>query len=255
MKIATWNVNSVRMRIGHICRWLEKAQPDVLLLQELKCETEAFPYFEIQAAGYRACVLGQKSYNGVALLSRHPVEDIKLNLYAEDQQARYVEATVKNTRIASLYLPNGNPVGTDKYDYKMKWMKALKGHLQKLLQHEYAAVLGGDFNVIPTEMDVFDPKLWTNDALFLPETRKKWREMLNLGYVEAFRALHPDKKDAYSFWDYQAGSWPQNKGLRIDHFLLSPQAADRLIDCQIDPQPRGEGKASDHTPVWVTLKD
>lgn len=253
MKIASWNINSIRMRIGAVCRWLETAQPDVLLLQELKCETDAFPYLEIQAAGYKTCVLGQKSYNGVALLSRHPITDIKLNLYPQDEQARYVEATVQDVRIASVYLPNGNPVGTDKYDYKMNWMKALKERLEVLLQSEYAAVLGGDFNVIPTERDVFNPKLWANDALFLPQTRIRWREMLNLGYVEAFRALHPAETEAYTFWDYQAGSWPQNKGLRIDHFLLSPQAADRLRDCQIDTRPRGEDKASDHTPIWLTL--
>lgn len=255
MKIATWNVNSVRVRIGQVCSWLEVHQPDVLLLQEIKCEAEAFPHMEFRALGYTPYVVGQKSYNGVALITRLPASNIMETLPgdSEDLQARYIQATVSGVRVASVYLPNGNPVGTDKYTYKINWMNRLKAHIQALLQDEVPFVLGGDFNVIPSEQDVYDPRQWLNDALFLPQTRAKWREILNLGVLEAYRALHPDEREAYTFWDYQAGSWPQNKGLRIDHFLLSPQAADRVKDCRIDRAPRAQDKASDHTPVVLVL--
>jgi len=255
MRIASWNVNSVRARVANITSWLETARPDVLLLQEIKCEDDAFPRLEFEAMGYKCAVAGQKSYNGVALLSKEPANDIKVGLDgdADDTQARYIEATVGGVRIASLYLPNGNPVGTEKYSYKLAWMARLHQHVQKLLKQESPFVLGGDFNVIPEEVDVYDPKGWENDALFLPQPREAYRSLLNLGLTEAFRTLHPDQKEAYSFWDYQAGAWPRNLGLRIDLFLLSPQAADRLSACAIDAAPRGQDKASDHTPVIVTL--
>ncbi len=255
MKIATWNVNSVRARMPNITKWLQSAAPDVLLLQEIKCETDAFPRFEFEAMGYKCAVAGQKSYNGVALLSRLPMTDVLEALPGDeaDTQARYIEATVGGFRIASVYLPNGNPVGSDKYDYKLDWMRRLKTHIQNLLETEIPFALGGDFNVIPAPEDVCDPKGWEGDALFTPRTRSAWREILYLGVTEAFRALHPDAKESYSFWDYQGGAWPRNLGLRIDHFLLSPEATDRLASCEIDPSPRGEDKASDHTPVVVII--
>ncbi|HYE51167.1 MAG TPA: exodeoxyribonuclease III [Azospirillaceae bacterium] len=257
MRIATWNVNSVKARLPNVLAWLSKASPDVVLFQEIKCETAAFPRAEFEALGYRCEVVGQKSYNGVALLSRQPAEDVVYRLPGEpeDEQSRYVEATVAGVRIASLYLPNGNPVGTEKYPYKLRWMGRLKAHAADLLAREVPVVLGGDYNVIPGPEDVYDPLAWSTDALFRPETRAKFREILNLGLVEAFRALHPTEAHAYSFWDYQAGAWQRDRGLRIDHFLLSPQAADRLLDCRIDRGPRGEEKASDHTPVLLDIAD
>lgn len=230
-------------------------KPDVLLLQEIKCQTDDFPRLEFEALGYACHVVGQKSYNGVALLSRLPVSDIQTHLEGDDsdEQARFVEATVEGVRVASIYLPNGNPVGSDKFDYKLKWMKRLKGHIQALLKMETPFVLGGDYNVIPGPEDVFDPKGWEGDALFDTRTRAAWREILHLGVTEAFRALHPKAAEAYTFWDYQAGAWPRNLGLRIDHFLLSPDMADRLKDCEIDKSPRGEDKASDHVPIVVNF--
>ncbi|MDD3288965.1 MAG: exodeoxyribonuclease III [Alphaproteobacteria bacterium] len=256
MHIATWNVNSVKARMAIVTNWLQSTQPDVLLLQEIKCETDSFPSFEFEALGYKAYVIGQKSYNGVAILSRHSASDLVYQLPgdSEDAQARYIEATIQGVRIASIYLPNGNPVGADKFTYKLKWMQRLKKHAAELIERENSVVLAGDFNVIPEPIDVYDPKGWEQDALFRPETRAAFREIVNLGYTEAFRALHPDQKDAYTFWDYQAGSWPRNKGLRIDHFLLSPEATDRLISCEIDKNPRDKEKASDHTPVVIELR-
>lgn len=256
MRIASWNVNSVRARLANVTSWLETARPDVLLLQEIKCETDAFPRFEFEALGYQCHVAGQKSYNGVAILSRHPAQDFFACLPGDqaDTQARYIEVGINGLRIASLYLPNGNPMGTEKYDYKLSWMKRLKVHIQNLLKTEMPFILGGDFNVIPMPEDVYDPKGWENDALFHPRTRATYREIINLGLTEAYRALHPNEKEAYTFWDYQAGAWQRNLGLRIDHFLLSPEAADRLISCEIDRAPRAQDKASDHTPIIVTLK-
>jgi len=255
VKIATWNVNSVKARLPNVLSWLDSAAPDVLLLQEIKCETHAFPAPEFTARGYEVHAVGQKAYNGVALISKRPVTDLieRLPGEPEDEQARYVEGTVDGLRIASLYLPNGNPVGTEKYPYKLRWMDRLKAHAQTLLASGMPVILGGDYNVIPTATDLYDPKGWAEDALFRPETRAKFREILNLGLTEAFRALHPTAAHAYTFWDYQAGCWPRDLGLRIDHFLLSPQAADRLIGCTIDREPRGREKASDHTPVILEL--
>jgi exodeoxyribonuclease-3 len=257
VKIATWNVNSVKARLPNVLGWLDQTKPDVALFQEIKCETTSFPAAEFESLGYHCAVVGQKSYHGVALLARQPIEDVLDHLPGdlEDLQARYVEATVGDLRIASLYLPNGNPVGTEKYPYKLRWMERLRHHAADLLRRERPFVLGGDYNVIPAPEDVYDPRNWETDALFRPETRAQFRALLNLGLTEAFRALHPDELRAYSFWDYQAGRWPRDEGLRIDHFLLSPQAADRLIDCRIDRGPRGQEKASDHTPVVLELLD
>ena len=254
LKIATWNVNSVRARLANVQDWLTRAAPDVLLLQEIKCQDEAFPRLEFQAMGYQAAVHGQKSYNGVAILSRQPIEAIRCGLPgdASDEQARYIEAGIGGIRVASLYLPNGNPAPGEKFDYKQAWMERLLDHAGRLLDSGQPVVLGGDYNVCPADIDVYDPESWKDDALCRPESRALFRRLLHLGYTEAWRARHPDRR-AYSFWDYQAGAWPRDLGLRIDHLLLSPQAADRLDAAEIDKDPRGRDKASDHTPVWITL--
>jgi exodeoxyribonuclease-3 len=257
MKIATWNVNSVRARLPNVLDWLQQARPDVLLMQEIKCETDAFPTMEFTAAGYQVHALGQKSYNGVAIASLHKIKDVQDVLHgaADDAQARYVEATVQGVRVASIYLPNGNPIGTEKYTYKLEWMKRLRQRAAELLRDEKPVVLGGDYNIIPSEQDVHNPLDWLQDALYLPQSRAAFREILELGYTDIFRALHPQQENAYTFWDYQAGAWPQDKGIRIDHFLLSPEAVDQTKSCVIDREPRGMDKASDHTPVIVELFD
>ncbi|CAO3356705.1 exodeoxyribonuclease III [Azospirillum palustre] len=256
MKIATWNVNSAKARLPLITDWLRTVSPDVVLFQEIKCETAAFPAAAFEDLGYHVNAVGQKAYNGVALLSKAPAEDVLTRLPGEleDEQARYVEATVSGVRIASLYLPNGNPVPGEKFAYKLRWMDRLYDHASTLLAQEIPVVLGGDYNIIPEPRDVFSPQAFAGDALFRPESKAKFRALLNLGLTEAYRALHDDDR-AYTFWDYQAGSWPRDNGLRIDHFLLSPQAADRLAGCTIDRGPRGLEKASDHTPVILELRD
>ncbi len=257
LTIATWNVNSVKARLPVVSGWIASARPDVLLLQELKCETASFPAEAFAALGYEGAVVGQKAYNGVALLARRglAVSDVITALPGDpdDGQARYVEATVAGLRVASLYLPNGNPVDSEKYPYKLRWMERLRAHAARLLADEVPLVLGGDFNIIPEPEDVYAPSEWREDALFRPESRRAFRALLNLGLTEAFRALHPAQPRAWTFWDYQAGCWPRDLGLRIDHFLLAPRAADRLLSCTIDRAPRGQEKASDHTPVILEL--
>lgn len=257
MRIATWNVNSVKARLPNVLEWLKEAKPDVVLLQEIKCETENFPSLEFESAGYKSAALGQKTYNGVAILSKHKIENVLEHLpeAGDDTQARYIEATINGIRVASIYLPNGNPIDTDKYPYKLAWLDRLKRHAKTLLESERPIVMGGDYNVIPEPMDVHSPKDWENDALFHPKTRASWRELTQLGLTEAFRALHPQKTHAYTFWDYQARAWQRDAGLRIDHFLLSPEAADRMVNCFIDRTPRGKEKASDHTPVVLEIRD
>lgn len=262
MIIATWNINSIKARLSNVTEWLRNHSPDVVLLQEIKCETLNFPALEFEALGYKSYAVGQKSYNGVALLSRHPIEDVLDHLPEgnQDPQARYIEATIKNVRIANLYLPNGNPTQaetpasiSDKFAYKLAWMERLKRHAATLLEKERPVVLGGDYNIIPEAIDVYDLKGWEQDALFHPLSRAAYRKILQLGYTEAFRALHPNDKEAYTFWDYQNGCWPRDHGLRIDHFLLSPEATDLIKSCSIDREPRGQEKASDHTPVLLEL--
>ena len=257
MKIATWNINSVKARLPLLLDWLAQAQPDVVCLQEIKCQTADFPRLELEASGWHCAVRGQKSYNGVALLSRKAAVDVITALPgdAADEQARYIEATVSGLRIGCLYLPNGNPVGTDKYPYKLAWMDRLVDHAANLLRAETPFVLAGDYNICPTDDDVYDPLAWREDALCRPESRAQFRRLLNLGLTEAFRLFHPDEPHRYSFWDYQAGRWPRDQGLRIDHFLLSPQASDRVTACEIDKTPRGWEKASDHTPVWCEIAE
>ena len=254
MKIATWNVNSVKARLPHLLAWLKSARPDVALLQELKCLEEAFPRLEIEDLGYTCAVIGQKSYNGVAILSQRPLEDLLERLPGDkkDTQARYLEATVDGVRVASVYLPNGNPVASEKYPYKLAWMARLEAHIRDRLALEEALVLGGDYNVAPGDDDVYDPKLFKDDALCRPETRRAFRRLVNLGMTEAFRALHKEPH-VYTYWDY-GRAFEHDEGLRIDHFLLSPQAADRLVSCEIDREPRKRDKPSDHAPVCLELR-
>ena len=258
MRIATWNVNSVKQRLEHLLRVLREEAPDVLCLQELKCTDEAFPRIEVEAAGYNVVTHGQKAYNGVAILSKTPLEDVKTGLPGGDgdDHARYVEAVVSVrsgvVRVASIYLPNGNPIGTPKLDYKLSWMERLRQHAAELLLLEEPVVLAGDFNIIPEAEDCKNPELWRNDALFIAESRAKFREILNLGYSDAVRACDP-ASGLYTFWDNQAGCWQKNICIRIDHLLLSPQAADRLVTYRIHKETRGWEKPSDHVPVAIDL--
>ena len=254
MKLATFNVNSVKARLPRVLEWLEETSPDVVVMQEIKCVDDAFPRLEIESLGYQIAVHGQKTYNGVAILSRHPIEDVRTGLPGNpsDEQARYIEATIKGIRVCGLYLPNGNPIDTEKFPYKLAWMDRLIAHIRDtLLPTEMPVVLGGDYNVCPTELDCYEPARFINDALCQPETRARVRTMLNFGLTEAWRSLHSEV--GYSYWDYQAGRWQKDEGVRIDHWLLSPQAADRLVGCEIDKGPRRKEKASDHTPVILEL--
>jgi exodeoxyribonuclease-3 len=256
VKIATWNVNSVNKRLPNLLEWLDAAAPDVALLQELKCVEEKFPRLEIEAAGYQVAVTSQKSYNGVAMLSRQPIEKAQIGLPGDDsdEQARYVEGTTFGIRLAALYLPNGNPVSSEKYQYKLRWMARLRQHAADLLLSEVPVVLGGDYNVIPADDDVYDAIRFQDDALGRPETRREFQALLNLGYTEAWGCLHKERH-VYSYWDYFGQAFDHNNGLRIDHLLLSPQAADRLVRCEIDKEPRGKESPSDHTPVWCELSE
>ena len=255
MKIATWNVNSIKARLPNVLEWLKDAAPDIALLQELKTVEDGFPFMEIEELGYNCAVAGQKSYNGVAVLSKHPL-DVETKVLPgddSDEQARYLEAFTNGVRVASIYLPNGNPAPGDKFDYKLAWMGRLVDHARELLALDEAVVLGGDYNVCPTDADVCDPAGWADDALCRPQSRARFREVLWLGYTEAYRILHPDTQRAWTFWDYQGGAWQNDNGVRIDHLLLSPHAADRLVACKIDREPRGKRRASDHTPIWCEL--
>ena len=259
MRIATWNVNSVRQRLEHLLGYLRDQQPDVLCLQELKCQDDAFPRLEVESAGYNCAVHGQKTFNGVAILSKRPIEEAKIGLPGDDadSHARYIEAVIPSdsgniVRVASIYLPNGNPAGTEKYTYKLAWMDRLTAHARDLLKLEEPLVLAGDYNVIPDPRDAKDPAAWVRDALFLPETRARFRTLLNLGLTDALRAT-TDADDLYTFWDYQAGAWPKNLGIRIDHLLLSSQAADRLAHVEIDKSMRAAEKPSDHVPIRIDL--
>lgn len=258
MRIASFNINGVKARLPALLQWLEEASPDVALLQEIKSVDEGFPREPVEDLGYNIETHGQKGFNGVAILSKRPIEDVSRGLPGdpEDEQARWIEATISGetraVRVCGLYLPNGNPTPGPKYDYKLAWMERLQARAEELIASEEIALMAGDYNVIPQAEDVHNPDQWTDDALYLPQTRAAWRRLLALGYTEAFRALNTAPLN-YTFWDYQAGAWNKNNGIRIDHFLLTPQAADLLLDCQIDKKPRAGEKPSDHTPIWVDL--
>lgn len=259
MRIATWNINGVKARLESLLTWLRSAGPDVVCLQEIKTVDEGFPAAEIEALGYNVAVHGQKGFNGVAILSKLPLEDVRRGLPGEDSdaQSRYIEAAIpagsRIVRVGGLYLPNGNPIGTEKFAYKLAWLDRLEAHARQLLALEEVLVLCGDYNIIPEPLDAKSPAAWTGDALFQPESRRAWRRLLALGLTDAVRAVAPGP-GVYTFWDYQAGAWQKDNGIRIDHLLLSPAAADCLIDAGVDRTPRGWEKPSDHTPAWVELE-
>lgn len=261
MKISSWNVNSIRARTANIGKWLDETAPDIACLQELKAQEEQVPTEIFSERGYEYALACQKSYNGVALISKHPMTDILIGLPGDDTdtQARFVEATIcpegqQPFRIAALYLPNGNPVGTEKYDYKLAWMERLYHHvIAQLNSHDLPYILAGDFNIIPFDTDCWDPKLWATDALFKLESRQKFRAIEHLGMYDAFKALNPTEIEPWTFWDYQAGRWPRNEGIRIDHFLMNGKALDLTEKCWIEREPRSWEKASDHTPILAKL--
>lgn len=259
MKIATFNINGIKARINALPEWLDEAEADVVLLQEIKSVDEGFPREIFEDRGYIVETHGQKGFNGVAILSKLPLEDVTRGLPGDDadEQARWIEATVMGNaaavRVCNLYLPNGNPVPGPKYDYKLAWMERLQKRAAELLTLEEPFLMAGDYNIIPQDEDAKRPEAWQEDALARPESRAAFRRLLNLGFTEAFRA-RTHGPGHYSFWDYQAGAWNRDDGIRIDHFLLSPECADLLEECQIDREVRGREKPSDHVPVWVQLR-
>lgn len=259
LRVATWNVNSVRQRLSPLLAFLKETAPDILCLQELKCEDHAFPRSEIEDAGYNVVVHGQKTFNGVAILSNRPIEETTIGLpgFDGEAQSRYVEAVISDgaggvLRVASIYAPNGNPPDTPKYAYKLAFMEALTRHAADLLRLEEVTILAGDYNVIPEARDVHDPAAWIGDALFMPQSRAALQRVINLGYTDALRAV-TDEPGLYTFWDYQAGAWQKNRGLRIDHLLLSPRAADRLAGVEIHKSMRAGEKPSDHVAISAEL--
>ncbi len=261
MKIATYNVNGIRARLERLTEWLRETQPDVACLQEIKCQDEGFPLADIAAAGYHALVYGQKGFNGVAILSKQPATLVRTGLDGEpeDEMARYLEADMadasgKSIRIANIYLPNGNPQPGPKFDYKLRWMERLRLRAADLMALEIPVVLAGDYNVIPTDADIANPRAMLDDALMQPESRAAFRRLSAQGWTDALRSIHPTGP-LWTFWDYQAGAWQRDAGFRIDHLLLSPEAADRLVDAGVDKDHRAREKASDHAATWVTLAE
>lgn len=257
MRIATWNVNSIKARLGNVTAWVKAAQPDVIAMQEIKCVDDNFPAEAFESLGYNVAVHGQKTYNGVALLSKTALEDVRRGLPGDesDDQARYIEAVTGGdtpVRVGGIYLPNGNPVGTEKFDYKLRWFERLRAHATDLLKLEEPLALVGDYNVIPRPEDADKPESWAEDALFQPESRAAWQTLQNLGLTDAYMQTD-GAAGGYTFWDYQAGAWQRNHGIRIDHALLSPQAADRLKSLTIHRDVRDTEKPSDHVPVVVEL--
>jgi len=257
VKIASYNLNGIRARLPRLIEWLEREKPEVVCLQELKCADEALPIADIEAASYGAVWHGQKGFNGVAVLAREDTPKLRrmgLPGDPDDTHSRYIEAEIGDVIVASLYLPNGNPVGTEKFDYKMRWFERLAAHAQELLQDERPVVLAGDWNVVPEDRDVFSVQATQHDAVMQPEARNVWRRMVNSGWTDALRALHPDEPKLYTFWDYTAGCWQRDLGFRLDHLLCSPEAADRLAGAGVDRWARAQEKASDHAPTWVELR-
>lgn len=257
MKIATFNINGIKARIEALPRWLREAEPDVVCLQEIKSVDEGFPRELFEEMGYQVETHGQKSFNGVAILSKYPLSDVTRGLPGDDsdEQARWIEATVEGphvVRVCGLYLPNGNPAPGPKYEYKLAWMERLEARARTLLALEEPTLFLGDYNVIPQAEDAAKPEAWLEDALFLPQSRAAFRRLLNLGLTEAIRTRDP-RPDVYTFWDYQANSWERGNGIRIDHVLMTPQAADLLEETGIDKDVRAGDKPSDHVPVWVRL--
>jgi exodeoxyribonuclease-3 len=264
MKLATFNLNGIRARLPRLLEWLERETPDVVCLQELKCADEALPIVDIEGAGYGAVWHGQKGFNGVAVLAKGDTPELRrvgLPGDPDDTHSRYIEAEVRfgggsaagGLVVGSLYLPNGNPVGTEKFDYKLRWMERLGRHALELLKDERPTVLCGDWNVVPEDRDVFSVRATQHDAVMRPEARQAWRRILHQGWTDALRAFHPNEPKLYTFWDYTAGCWQRDAGFRLDHLLCSPEAADRLQGAGVDKWARGEEKASDHAPTWIEL--
>jgi exodeoxyribonuclease-3 len=258
MRIATWNINGVKARIDNLLRWLRDASPDVVCLQEIKCVDEAFPTGPVEELGYSAAVHGQKGFHGVAILSKRPIEDVTKGLPPTDgdAQSRFISARIArdegSVRVVSAYMPNGNPVGTEKFAYKLAWLERLQAWTRTALEQEEPLLIAGDFNIIPEALDAKYPEVWTTDALFQPESRRAFRAFASLGLTDAVRAVEGGG-GVYTFWDYQAGAWQKNNGIRIDHIMLSPEAADRLRQAGVDRHVRAWEKPSDHVPVWVEL--
>ncbi len=254
IEIATFNVNGIRARLKNLLDWMSENKPDVVLLQEIKCVTESFPKEAIEDLGYNIALKGEKGFNGVAVLSKFPIEDVILELPGDtsDKQARWLECYIKSIKICNVYLPNGNPIGTTKYEYKLKWIERLTERLRELRLLEEPVVVLGDFNVIPTKTDCHDPNSWLHDAIFQPEVRRAFQKLLNLGYTDSLK-MFCLKEKIYTYWDYQRRSWENNFGIRIDHCLLSPQAADKLQGIKIYSSVRQLEKPSDHVPVSITL--
>ena len=259
MRIACWNVNSIRVRLPQVLHWCEEVAPDVLLLQEIKCQAEAFPKLSFKQRGYSYQeIVGEKSYHGVALLSKYEGSDLVLRLPGEqesDTQARYVQANLCGIRMASVYVPHGNPLGSKKYAFKLQWLERLVQHTKSLISSREPFLFGGDFNIIPTSSDVYDAREWFDDALFTLEVRAFFRRLIFCGLTDAYRVYHDKSNSPYTFWDYKKQRWKYDQGLRIDHFLLSPQVTDRLQECTVDRRPRGYTNPSDHTPLLLTLQD
>ena len=253
MLFASWNVNSLRARLEHVKTWLSTRNPDVLFLQELK-GTE-FPTDLFQELGYHTAAVTQKSYNGVAVLSKTPLKVITTTLAGDeaDSHARFLEVVINGIRCVNIYLPNGNPVASEKFSYKLTWMDRLHAQMQTWLSGDMPTLVGGDFNVIPEDIDCHKPASWAHDALFQPEPRARYRALLQMGYTDAFRILHPGEIGQFTFWDYFRQAFEHNRGIRIDHFLLSPALAERLTSCEIDKTPRSQLKPSDHTPILISL--
>lgn len=253
MKIASWNINSIKARHEHVMTWLDTQTPDILFMQELKCIEDNFPKQGFEERGYHLALNAQKTYNGVAIASKEPIEIVGHSVLDGDEQARYLEVDIDGLRMINVYCPNGNPVDTEKFPYKLDWFRSLTKRLRTLLDQDIPFLIGGDFNIIPTANDVHNPKAWEGDALYRQEVWDIWRTLTNFGLYDAYRMKHPTETDCYTFWDYQRGAWPQNNGIRIDHFLLSPEIADRMKTCDIDRTPRGWEKASDHTPIIIEI--
>lgn len=257
ISIATWNVNSIKARLPNVVEWLRSSKTDVVLLQELKCVDEAFPRMEIEDLGYNLAIHGQKTYNGVAILSKFPIEDVTKNIpNFDDEPARYIEGLISVgsgvVRVASVYVPNGQSPDSEKFQYKMNFYDRLYEHLKNISHYDERIFIGGDYNCAPEDMDVYDPKSLRGTTCFHPDEQAKLRRILNCGYADIYRKLHPEKHE-FSWWDYRAGAFNYNKGMRIDHILANPKGADCVVGCEIDAEPRGKEKASDHTPVVCTI--
>ena len=255
MKIASFNINGIKARLPALLEWLKESKPDIVALQEIKSLDETFPKLELESLGYNIIINGQKSFNGVAILSKFPIGYYTsgLTFNQHDDQARWIEAEIEGVKICCLYLPNGNPLPGPKYDYKLNWMEAFFKHAENLINSEEAVIMLGDYNVIPQKEDAENPEYWEADALFDLKVRSLFQKILNLGFTDALRVTNQNN-GAYTFWDYQGSAWRRNNGIRIDHILLSPAAADLLIECSIDNYIRGREKPSDHVPIWVKLK-